>query len=58
VCIGWRVKNIKEGIRSVGEYVFRGMLGGVVCRLRVWLLGGCCLGRSVRVVDWCYPEES
>jgi hypothetical protein len=40
MCIGWRVKNIKEGIRCVGEYVLEGMLGGAVCRLRVWVLGG------------------
>jgi hypothetical protein len=39
VSIGWRVKDIKEGVRCVGEYVLEGMLGGAVCRLRVWLLG-------------------
>jgi hypothetical protein len=40
VSTGWIVKDIKEGVRWVGKYVLKGMLGGAVCRLRVWLLGG------------------
>ena len=34
------MKNIKEGIRCVGQYVLEGMLGGAMSRLRVWLLEG------------------